>query len=70
MNKIEITNNEQDQIASILEKDSANYFRITDLGGGWAGCQYKFDFENLKNDDDIVIEEEKIKVVIEETSMK
>ena len=60
MNKIEITNNAQDHIASILAKDSANYFRITVLGGGCAGFQYKFDFENLKNDDDILIEEEKI----------
>ena len=70
MNKIEITNNAQDHIASILEKDSAAYFRITVLGGGCAGFQYKFDFENLKNDDDILIEEEKINVVIDETSME
>ena len=70
MNKIEITNNAQDHIASILAKDSANYFRITVLGGGCAGFQYKFDFENLKNDDDILIEEEKINVVIDETSME
>ena len=47
MNKIEITNNAQDHIASILEKDSASYFRITVLGGGCAGFQYKFDFEKL-----------------------
>ena len=51
MNKIEITNNAQDHIASILKKDSANYFRITVLGGGCAGFQYKFDFENLKNEE-------------------
>ena len=70
MNKIEITNNAQDHIASILEKDSAAYFRITVLGGGCAGFQYKFDFENLKNDDDILIEEEKINVIIDETSME
>ena len=70
MNKIEITNIAQDHIASILEKDSAAYFRITVLGGGCAGFQYKFDFENLKNDDDILIEEEKINVVIDETSME
>ena len=70
MNKIEITNKAQKHIASILEKDSAAYFRITVLGGGCAGFQYKFDFENLKNDDDILIEEEKINVVIDETSME
>ena len=37
MNKIEITNSAQDHIASILQKDSANYFRITVLGGG---CEF------------------------------
>ena len=70
MNKIEITNNAQDHIASILEKDSATYFRITVLGGGCAGFQYKFDFEKYKNEDDILIEEDKIKVLIDESSME
>ena len=70
MNKIEITNNAQEHIASILKKDSASYFRITVLGGGCAGFQYKFDFENLKKEDDILIEEEKINVVIDENSME
>ena len=70
MNKIEITNNAQEHIASVLKKDSASYFRITVLGGGCSGFQYKFDFDNLKNEDDILIEEEKIKVVIDETSME
>ena len=70
MNKIEITNNAQEHIASVLKKDSASYFRITVLGGGCAGFQYKFDFENLKKDDDILIEEEKINVIIDEASMQ
>ena len=43
MNKIEITNNAQEHIAKVLKKDSAKYFRITVLGGGCAGFQYKFD---------------------------
>ena len=70
MNKIEITNNAQEHIATVLEKDSAKYFRITVLGGGCAGFQYKFDFENLKNEDDILINNEKIDVIIDETSME
>tara|TARA_B100002052_G_scaffold174940_1_gene159181 strand:- start:161 stop:484 length:324 start_codon:yes stop_codon:yes gene_type:complete len=70
MNKIEITNNAQEHIATVLKKDSAKYFRITVLGGGCAGFQYKFDFENLKNDDDILIHNEKIDVIIDETSME
>ena len=70
MNKIEITNNAKEHIASVLKKDSARYFRITVLGGGCAGFQYKFDFENSKNDDDILIGNEKINVVIDQTSME
>ena len=69
MNKIEITSNAQEHIASVLKKDSAKYFRISVLGGGCSGFQYKFDFENSKNSDDILIENEIINVVIDETSM-
>ena len=57
-------------IATVLKKDSAKYFRITVLGGGCAGFRYKFDFENLKNEDDILIHNEKIDVIIDETSME
>ena len=70
MNNIEITDNAQEHIATVLKKDSAKYFRITVLGGGCAGFQYKFDFENLKNEDDILIHNEKIDVIIDETSME
>ena len=70
MNKIEITDNAQEHIATVLKKDSAKYFRITVLGGGCAGFQYKFDFENLKKEDDILIHNEKIDVIIDETSME
>jgi len=70
MNKIEITDNAQEHIATVLKKDSAKYFRITVLGGGCAGFQYKFDFENLKNEDDILIHNKKIDVIIDETSME
>ena len=70
MNKIEITNNAQDHIAAVLKKDSAKYFRITVLGGGCAGFQYKFDFENSKKDGDIIVSSDKINVIIDETSME
>ena len=70
MNKIEITGNAEKHIATILEKDSAKYFRITVLGGGCAGFQYKFTFDNSKNNDDILIKNKKINVLIDETSME
>ena len=43
-NNIEITENAQEHIANVLKKDNVKYFRITVLGGGCAGFQYKFDF--------------------------
>ena len=71
MNKnIEITKSAQDHIFNVLKQDNAKYFRITVLGGGCAGFQYKFDFDNSISDDDILIENKKIYVVIDATSME
>ena len=61
---IEITTNAQEHIAKVLKKDNIKYFRITVLGGGCAGFQYKFDFENTKNTDDIIFSKEKIEILI------
>ena len=64
MNKIEITDNAQEHIASVLKKDSAKYFRITVLGGGCAGFSYKIDLDDKINEDDIVLSKKNIKVLI------
>ena len=68
-NKIEITEGAQNYIAGLIEKDKSNYFRITVLGGGCAGFQYKFDFDDIKNDDDILFKTNKISVLIDEISL-
>ena len=68
-NKIEITNNAREHIALILADDNSKYFRITVLGGGCAGFQYKFDFENEMNSDDILISRSKIEILIDNTSL-
>ena len=68
-NKLEITDNAQEHIATIVATDKSKYFRITVLGGGCAGFQYKFDFDNQKNDDDIIIETRKIAVIVDSTSL-
>ena len=68
-NNIEITKNAQVHIASVLEKDEAKFFRITVLGGGCAGFQYKFDFDNSKKNDDVIIKTAKINVLIDSTSL-
>ena len=69
-NKIEITEDAQNYIASLIKKDKFDYFRITVLGGGCAGFQYKFDFDNKKNEDDILIKTNKISVLIDKTSLE
>ena len=69
-NKIEITENAQKHIASIIANEKSKYFRITVLGGGCAGFQYKFDFDNQKNEDDIVLKTDKMNIIIDGTSME
>ena len=68
-NKIEITEDAQNYIDDLIKKDESDYFRITVLGGGCAGFQYKFDFDNKKNDDDILIKTNKISVLIDKISL-
>ena len=67
-NNIEITENAQIHIADLLKNDDSKFFRITVQGGGCAGFQYKFDFENEKNQDDVILKTEKISVLIDNTS--
>ena len=69
-NNIEITKSAQDHIYEVLAKDKAKYFRITVLGGGCAGFQYKFDFENNIKKDDVLIKTSKIEVLIDNVSLK
>ena len=40
------------------------------MGGGCAGFQYKFDFDNKKNDDDIILNTNKVSVIIDTTSLE
>ena len=69
-NIIEITENAQKHIAKIVEEDNSDYFRITVLGGGCAGFQYKFDFDNKKNDDDVIFEINRISILVDTTSLE
>jgi len=68
--KLEITDNAQKHIASTIAADNSKYFRITVLGGGCAGFQYKFDFDNQKNEDDIIFNTKKVAVIIDTTSLE
>ena len=69
-NKIEVTENAQEYIKKILSSEKSNFFRITVLGGGCAGFQYKFDFTKKANEDDIIYEYKNAKVLIDKTSIE
>ena len=69
-NNIEITEKAQNHIAKTIIQDNAKYFRITVLGGGCAGFQYKFEFDNNKNNDDILLKTKKVDVLIDNSSIE
>ena len=68
-NNIEITENAQIHIANVLKQDNSKFFRITVLGGGCAGFQYKFEFDNEKKNDDLMIKTLKVNILIDDTSI-
>ncbi len=69
-NDIEVTESAQNQINKILISENSDFFRITVLGGGCAGFQYKFDFSEKANEDDIIFEYKNAKVLIDKTSIE
>ncbi len=69
-NNIEVTKSAQDYISKVLKDEKSEFFRIIVLGGGCAGFQYKFEFSNKSNTDDIIYEYEKVKILIDKTSIE
>ncbi len=69
-NKIEVTESAQNHINKILIAEDSQFFRITVLGGGCAGFQYKFDFSEKADDDDIIFQYNNVKVLIDKTSIE
>ena len=57
------------QLTAILASEGGDkMLRVAVLGGGCSGFQYKFDLETAVNDDDVVIEKDGAKVVIDSVS--
>ncbi len=69
-NKIEVTDSAQKHIHEILTSENSKFFRITVLGGGCAGFQYKFEFSESANDDDVIFEYKNAKLLIDKTSIE
>jgi len=58
------------QINAIMAKQGANrYLRVAVEGGGCSGFQYKFDFADTPNADDLVLERDGARVLIDEMSV-
>lgn len=59
------------QINAIMAKQGTNkYLRVAVEGGGCSGFQYKFDFADTPEGDDLVLERDGAKVVIDEISLE
>ena len=59
------------RINAILAKQSGkDYLRVSVEGGGCSGFSYKFDLEDTRNDDDIVVEMDGARVLIDEMSLE
>lgn len=57
------------QLAVILEGEGRDkMLRVAVLGGGCSGFQYKFDLESTVSDDDVVIEKDGVRVVVDAVS--
>ena len=69
-NSIEVTENAQNQINEILMSENSEFFRITVLGGGCSGFQYKFDFSQKAEKNDLIFEYKNVKVLIDNISIE
>ena len=52
-----------------MNKKPINIFRIRVDGGGCAGFQYNFEFTNKKENDDLIIKENNINIIVDNTSL-
>lgn len=70
MKGVELTDAAARRIASILGDDPGKIaLRVSVEGGGCSGFSYKFDLVDSRNDDDMVIEKDGARVLIDELSL-
>ena len=67
---VSVTERAAARIAQLLMAEAVpgQMFRVSVLGGGCSGFQYKFGFDATRNPDDIVIEKAGVTVLIDEVS--
>ena len=54
----------------VMEGNDALHLRVSVLGGGCSGFQYKIDFDDTVHDDDSIFETDGVKLLVDETSME
>ncbi len=67
---INISNSARDRLLHLLDTDNAKkqFVRVGVESGGCSGLSYKLDFDNTKNEDDELIEDNKIKLLVNKKS--
>ncbi len=69
-NNVSLSHNAAKRVAAILSSESEkNALRISVEGGGCSGFSYKFDLVSKSTDDDVVLEGEGAKVLIDSISL-
>ena len=67
---INISDSARDRLLHLLDNDTAKkqFVRVGVESGGCSGLSYKLDFDNTKNEDDELIEDNKIKLLVNKKS--
>ncbi|MCZ4298949.1 iron-sulfur cluster insertion protein ErpA [Henriciella marina] len=71
MSDVTLSESAARRVNAILAKQSdKDYLRVSVEGGGCSGFSYKFDLEDTKNDDDVIVERDGAQVLVDEMSME
>ena len=71
MTDLTITERAAKKIGQILKAEpSGAMLRLSVMGGGCSGFQYKFDVENAKADDDVLVERYGVTMLVDPVSLQ
>ena len=67
---ITLSSNAVKRIQGLLPDQKSNYFRVYVTGGGCAGFQYGFSFDESKDESDTMVEKNGVKLVVDPMSIQ
>ena len=71
MTDLTITDRAAKKIGQILKTEASGaMLRLSVMGGGCSGFQYKFDVESAKADDDVLIERDGVTMLVDPVSLQ